>query len=74
MAHEVADHILSRLRQWNIRHVFAYPGDRLGNALGCDQFHRRGEILWGRQRLAEPAGQLLIGPQTVGRARPRSTS
>ncbi|HZA12588.1 thiamine pyrophosphate-requiring protein [Mycobacterium sp.] len=35
MAHEVADHILSRLREWKIRHVFAYPGDGINGLVAA---------------------------------------
>jgi pyruvate dehydrogenase (quinone) len=35
MAHEVADHILSRLREWNVRHVFAYPGDGINGLVAA---------------------------------------
>jgi pyruvate dehydrogenase (quinone) len=35
MAHEVADHILCRLREWNIRHVFAYPGDGINGLVAA---------------------------------------
>src|SRR5690606_26689849 len=27
MADDVADHVLARLREWGVRHAFAYPGD-----------------------------------------------
>ena len=35
MAQEVADHILSRLREWNIRHVSAYPGDGINGLVAA---------------------------------------
>ncbi|MBV9641292.1 MAG: thiamine pyrophosphate-requiring protein [Mycobacteriaceae bacterium] len=35
MAQEVADFVLSRLREWNIRHVFAYPGDGINGIVAA---------------------------------------
>ncbi|MDT5345224.1 MAG: hypothetical protein QOE52_4408, partial [Mycobacterium sp.] len=31
----VADYILERLRAWDVRHVFAYPGDGINGILGA---------------------------------------
>jgi pyruvate dehydrogenase (quinone) len=31
----VADYLLSRLRDWNVEHVFAYPGDGINGLLGA---------------------------------------
>jgi pyruvate dehydrogenase (quinone) len=35
MADQVADFILSRLRDWNIRHVFGYPGDGINGIVSA---------------------------------------
>ena len=35
MAQDVADYLLERLRQWNVRHVFAYPGDGINGILAA---------------------------------------
>jgi pyruvate dehydrogenase (quinone) len=35
MAQEVADYVLSRLRDWNIRYVFAYPGDGINGLVAA---------------------------------------
>ena len=35
MATTVADYLLSRLREWDVRHVFAYPGDGINGILGA---------------------------------------
>jgi pyruvate dehydrogenase (quinone) len=35
MAQQVADYIVSRLRQWDIRHVFAYPGDGINGLVAA---------------------------------------
>jgi len=35
MAQDVADFVLSRLRDWKIRHVFAYPGDGINGLLAA---------------------------------------
>jgi pyruvate dehydrogenase (quinone) len=35
MAQTVADYLLARLREWEIRHVFAYPGDGINGILGA---------------------------------------
>src|SRR5690242_16755934 len=35
MARDVADFVLSRLREWNIRHVFAYPGDGINGLVAA---------------------------------------
>jgi pyruvate dehydrogenase (quinone) len=35
MAQQVADHIVSRLRDWDIRHVFAYPGDGINGLVAA---------------------------------------
>ena len=35
MAQQVADYILSRLREWDVRHVFAYPGDGINGLLAA---------------------------------------
>lgn len=31
----VADFLLSRLREWNVKHVFAYPGDGINGILAA---------------------------------------
>src|SRR3954449_4626189 len=44
MATLVADYVLSRLREWNVRHVFAYPGDGINGlvaAFGRSDNHPR---------------------------------
>ena len=35
MAQDVADYLLERLRQWNVRHVFAYPGDGINGIVAA---------------------------------------
>jgi pyruvate dehydrogenase (quinone) len=35
MATTVADYLLSRLREWDVTHVFAYPGDGINGLLGA---------------------------------------
>ena len=35
MAQDVADFVLSRLRDWKIRHVFAYPGDGINGLIAA---------------------------------------
>ncbi|MCV7343414.1 thiamine pyrophosphate-requiring protein [Mycolicibacterium rhodesiae] len=35
MAETVADFLLSRLRDWGVRHVFAYPGDGINGIVGA---------------------------------------
>ena len=35
MTSTVADYILSRLREWGVRHVFGYPGDGINGLLGA---------------------------------------
>ncbi|BBX08216.1 thiamine pyrophosphate-requiring protein [Mycolicibacterium aichiense] len=35
MAMTVADYLLSRLRDWEVRHVFAYPGDGINGIVGA---------------------------------------
>ncbi|MFZ0832700.1 MAG: thiamine pyrophosphate-requiring protein [Mycobacterium sp.] len=35
MSQDVADFVLSRLRDWKIRHVFAYPGDGINGLLAA---------------------------------------
>jgi pyruvate dehydrogenase (quinone) len=35
MATTVADFLLQRLREWNVEHVFAYPGDGINGILGA---------------------------------------
>ena len=35
MAQDVADYLLARLRQWNVRHVFAYPGDGINGIVAA---------------------------------------
>ncbi|AFM17147.1 thiamine pyrophosphate-dependent enzyme, probable carboxylase/decarboxylase/carboligase [Mycolicibacterium chubuense NBB4] len=35
MAKDVADYLLERLRQWNVRHVFAYPGDGINGIVAA---------------------------------------
>lgn len=32
---QVADYILERLRQWNVEHVFGYPGDGINGIVGA---------------------------------------
>ncbi|WP_395307274.1 thiamine pyrophosphate-requiring protein [Mycobacterium sp. AMU20-3851] len=41
MADDVADHILARLREWGVRHVFAYPGDGINGLVAA--FGRAGD-------------------------------
>lgn len=40
MSEKVADHVLSRLREWGVEYVFAYPGDGINGLLAA----------WGRAR------------------------
>jgi pyruvate dehydrogenase (quinone) len=35
MAQTVADYLLSRLREWDVEHVFAFPGDGINGLLGA---------------------------------------
>src|SRR5690242_4412369 len=35
MTTTVADHLLERLRQWDVTHVFGYPGDGINGILGA---------------------------------------
>ena len=35
MAQDVADYLLERLRQWNVRHVFGYPGDGINGIVAA---------------------------------------
>jgi pyruvate dehydrogenase (quinone) len=35
MAQDVADYLLERLRQWNVRHIFAYPGDGINGIVAA---------------------------------------
>ncbi|MGW0158064.1 thiamine pyrophosphate-requiring protein [Mycobacterium sp. NPDC003323] len=35
MADDVADYVLARLREWNVRHVFAYPGDGINGLVAA---------------------------------------
>ena len=35
MGQDVADYLLERLRQWNVRHVFAYPGDGINGIVAA---------------------------------------
>src|SRR4051812_31998219 len=35
MTTPVADYLLNRLRDWDVRHVFAYPGDGINGLLGA---------------------------------------
>jgi pyruvate dehydrogenase (quinone) len=35
VAQDVADYLLARLRQWNVRHVFAYPGDGINGIVAA---------------------------------------
>ncbi|WP_179469066.1 thiamine pyrophosphate-requiring protein [Mycolicibacterium vinylchloridicum] len=35
MAKTVADYLLARLRDWGVRHVFAYPGDGINGIVGA---------------------------------------
>ena len=35
MAQDVADYLLERLRQWKVRHVFAYPGDGINGIVAA---------------------------------------
>ena len=35
MTTTVADYILSRLREWGVRHVFGYPGDGINGLIGA---------------------------------------
>ena len=35
MATTVADHLLGRLREWGVEHVFGYPGDGINGLLGA---------------------------------------
>jgi pyruvate dehydrogenase (quinone) len=35
MAQDVADYLLERLRQWDVRHVFAYPGDGINGIVAA---------------------------------------
>jgi pyruvate dehydrogenase (quinone) len=35
MAQDVADYLLGRLRQWGVRHVFAYPGDGINGIVAA---------------------------------------
>ncbi|RII20418.1 putative thiamine pyrophosphate-containing protein YdaP [Streptomyces sp. YIM 130001] len=35
MYHTVADHILDRLRHWNVEHVFGYPGDGINGLIAA---------------------------------------
>ena len=35
MAQDIADYLLARLRQWNVHHVFAYPGDGINGIVAA---------------------------------------
>ena len=35
MSQKVSDHILERLREWGVEHVFAYPGDGINGLLAA---------------------------------------
>src|ERR671937_671475 len=35
MATKVADHVLARLREWGVQHVFGYPGDGINGLLAA---------------------------------------
>src|SRR5690349_14092648 len=35
MAETVSDYLISRLREWGVRHLFGYPGDGINGILGA---------------------------------------
>jgi len=42
MSKNVSDHILERLAEWNVTHVFGYPGDGINGLMGAFNRDDRG--------------------------------
>src|SRR3569623_587126 len=42
MSQTVSDFIVRRLHQWDVRHIFGYPGDGINGVIGA--LHRAGTI------------------------------
>ncbi|MGW5640950.1 thiamine pyrophosphate-binding protein, partial [Streptomyces sp. NPDC003832] len=63
MSTKVADHILQRLREWDVEHVFAYPGDGINGLLAA----------WGRAddrpRFIQSRHEEMSAFQAVGYAK-----
>ncbi|MGP3926312.1 thiamine pyrophosphate-requiring protein [Streptomyces sp. 8N616] len=63
MTEKVADHILARLREWDVAHVFGYPGDGINGLLAA----------WGRAgdepRFVQARHEEMAAFQAVGYAK-----
>jgi pyruvate dehydrogenase (quinone) len=60
MGKNVSDHILERLAEWNVKHVFGYPGDGINGILGAFNRNARG-IAFVQTRHEEMAAFLACG-------------
>jgi len=62
MSTKVSDHVLQRLREWGVDHVFGYPGDGINGLLAA----------WGRgprTSLVSSCARTSTGPAVRGRGR-----
>ncbi|MBA2418607.1 MAG: thiamine pyrophosphate-requiring protein [Nocardioidaceae bacterium] len=63
MAQTVADHMLERLRQWDVEYVFGYPGDGINAIMGA--FGRAGD----KPRFIQSRHEEMSAFEAVGYAR-----
>ncbi|AXK35633.1 thiamine pyrophosphate-requiring protein [Streptomyces armeniacus] len=63
MSEKVADHVLARLREWGVEHVFGYPGDGINGLLAA--WERAGD----RPRFVQARHEEMSAFQAVGYAK-----
>ncbi|SOD62932.1 pyruvate dehydrogenase (quinone) [Streptomyces zhaozhouensis] len=63
MTEKVADHVLDRLREWGVSHVFGYPGDGINGLLAA--WERAGD----RPRFLQARHEEMAAFQAVGYAK-----
>ena len=63
MSEKVADHVLARLREWDVEYVFGYPGDGINGLLAA--WHRAGD----RPRFIQARHEEMSAFQAVGYAK-----
>ncbi|HEX2315029.1 MAG TPA: thiamine pyrophosphate-binding protein, partial [Thermomonospora sp.] len=63
MAPTVADHVLERLREWGVEHVFGYPGDGINGLVAA--FGRAGD----RPRFVQARHEEMAAFEAVGYAK-----
>lgn len=72
MAEKMADHVLARLRKWDVEHVFGHPGDGINGSLAA--LSRRWPLARGQAVGPGPNGLRATRGATADPPGPRSVT